>query len=58
MVGNTGEVTRLLNCPDSLLLQVPRVFIGKDCIGGCSDLIKMQKNGELMTRLRQIGALQ
>ncbi|XP_059132367.1 glutaredoxin-1 [Peromyscus eremicus] len=37
---------------------VPRVFIGKDCIGGCSDLIKMQKNGELMTRLKQIGALQ
>ncbi|XP_031216379.1 glutaredoxin-1 [Mastomys coucha] len=37
---------------------VPRVFIGKDCIGGCSDLISMQQNGELMTRLKQIGALQ
>ncbi|XP_075832555.1 glutaredoxin-1 [Microtus pennsylvanicus] len=37
---------------------VPRVFIGKDCIGGCSDLIAMQQNGELMARLKQIGALQ
>ncbi|XP_021064313.1 glutaredoxin-1 [Mus pahari] len=37
---------------------VPRVFIGKDCIGGCNDLISMQNNGELMTRLKQIGALQ
>ncbi|EDL37108.1 glutaredoxin-1 [Mus musculus] len=37
---------------------VPRVFIGKDCIGGCSDLISMQQTGELMTRLKQIGALQ
>ncbi|XP_012629346.1 glutaredoxin-1 [Microcebus murinus] len=37
---------------------VPRVFIGKECIGGCSDLITMQESGELMTRLRQIGALQ
>lgn len=37
---------------------VPRVFIGKDCIGGCSDLVELQKNGELVTRLKQIGALQ
>ncbi|XP_028615964.1 glutaredoxin-1 [Grammomys surdaster] len=37
---------------------VPRVFIGKDCIGGCSELISMQQNGELMARLKQIGALQ
>ncbi|XP_008592856.1 PREDICTED: glutaredoxin-1 [Galeopterus variegatus] len=37
---------------------VPRVFIGKNCIGGCSDLITMQQSGELMTRLKQIGALQ
>ncbi|MBZ3882667.1 Glutaredoxin-1 [Sciurus carolinensis] len=37
---------------------VPRVFIGTDCIGGCSDLITMQQNGELLTRLKQIGALQ
>ncbi|XP_057645825.1 glutaredoxin-1 [Chionomys nivalis] len=37
---------------------VPRVFIGKDCIGGCNDLITMKQNGELMARLKQIGALQ
>lgn len=49
-----GSLT-VLTC---LLLQVPRVFIGKDCIGGCNDLITMQQNGKLMTRLKQIGALQ
>ncbi|XP_006733337.1 glutaredoxin-1 [Neomonachus schauinslandi] len=37
---------------------VPRVFIGKDCIGGCSDLISMYQSGELLKRLNQIGALQ
>ncbi|XP_020042128.2 glutaredoxin-1 [Castor canadensis] len=37
---------------------VPRVFIGKDCIGGCTDLEVMQQNGELLVRLKQIGALQ
>ncbi|XP_062944159.1 glutaredoxin-1-like [Cynocephalus volans] len=37
---------------------VPRVFIGKNCEGGCSDLITMQQSGELVTRLKQIGALQ
>ncbi|XP_016015268.1 glutaredoxin-1 [Rousettus aegyptiacus] len=37
---------------------VPRVFLGKDCIGGCTDLINMQQSGELLVRLKQIGALQ
>ncbi|XP_032702019.1 glutaredoxin-1 [Lontra canadensis] len=37
---------------------VPRVFIGKDCIGGCSDLMEMHQSGELLKRLNQIGALQ
>ncbi|VCW97104.1 unnamed protein product [Gulo gulo] len=37
---------------------VPRVFIGKDCIGGCSDLMEMHQSGELLRRLNQIGALQ
>uniref|UniRef100_A0A8D2DBP2 Glutaredoxin domain-containing protein n=1 Tax=Sciurus vulgaris TaxID=55149 RepID=A0A8D2DBP2_SCIVU len=37
---------------------IPWVFIGTDCIGGCSDLITVQQNGELLTRLKQIGALQ
>lgn len=51
-------VTGSLTVSTCSLLQVPRVFIGKDCIGGCNDLIAMQQNGELMTRLKQIGALQ
>ncbi|XP_074058459.1 glutaredoxin-1 [Macrotis lagotis] len=37
---------------------VPRVFIGKDCIGGCSDLIALQQNGQLLQKLQQIGVLQ
>ncbi|XP_059947802.1 glutaredoxin-1 [Mesoplodon densirostris] len=37
---------------------VPRVFIGQECIGGCSDLVNMHEKGELLTRLKQIGALQ
>lgn len=37
---------------------VPRVFIGTVCIGGCSDLIALQQNGELLTLLKKIGALQ
>lgn len=37
---------------------VPRVFIGKECIGGCSDLEKMNQSGELLTRLKQMGVLQ
>ncbi|XP_066237951.1 glutaredoxin-1 [Saccopteryx leptura] len=37
---------------------VPRVFIGKECIGGCSDLTSMHQCGELLVRLKQIGALQ
>ncbi|XP_043292024.1 glutaredoxin-1-like [Cervus elaphus] len=37
---------------------VPRVFIGKECIGGCTDLVNMHERGELLTRLKQIGALQ
>ena len=37
---------------------VPWVFIGKECIGGCTDLVNMHERGELLTRLKQIGALQ
>ena len=37
---------------------VPRVFIGQECIGGCTDLVNMHERGELLTRLKQIGALQ
>ncbi|KAM4875914.1 glutaredoxin-1 [Thomomys bottae] len=37
---------------------VPRVFFGKVCIGGCNDLEAMQRNGELLSRLKDIGVLQ
>ncbi|XP_055285411.1 glutaredoxin-1 [Moschus berezovskii] len=37
---------------------VPRVFIGEECIGGCTDLVNMHERGELLTRLKQIGALE
>ena len=37
---------------------VPQVFIGQECIGGCTDLVNMHERGELLTRLKQIGALQ
>ncbi|XP_065752330.1 glutaredoxin-1-like [Phocoena phocoena] len=37
---------------------VPRVFIGKECIGGCRDLVNTHEKGELLTRLKQIRALQ
>ncbi|XP_072462190.1 glutaredoxin-1 [Notamacropus eugenii] len=37
---------------------VPRVFIGKDCIGGYSDLAALEQNGQLLQKLRQIGVLQ
>ncbi|XP_007531483.1 glutaredoxin-1 [Erinaceus europaeus] len=37
---------------------VPRVFLGKECIGGCSDLVSMHQSGELLMRLKAMGALQ
>ncbi|XP_043292026.1 glutaredoxin-1-like [Cervus elaphus] len=37
---------------------VPQVFIGEECIGGCNDLVNMHERGELLTRLKQTGALQ
>ncbi|KAB0364657.1 hypothetical protein FD754_008813 [Muntiacus muntjak] len=36
----------------------PRVFTGKEYIGGCTDLVNMPETGELLTRLKQTGALQ
>ena len=36
---------------------VPQVFISKECIGGCTDLVSMHERGELLTRLEQTGAL-
>ena len=37
---------------------VPRVFIGNEYIGGCIDLVNMHERQELLTWLKQIGALQ
>ncbi|XP_042357974.1 glutaredoxin-1 [Plectropomus leopardus] len=37
---------------------VPRVFIGKDCIGGGSDVAALDKSGKLVSLLESIGALQ
>ncbi|MBN3298290.1 glutaredoxin-1 [Amia ocellicauda] len=37
---------------------VPRVFIGKECIGGGSDVAELDKSGELEGMLQAIGALQ
>ncbi|XP_053557478.1 glutaredoxin-1 [Bombina bombina] len=37
---------------------VPRVFIGENCIGGCSDLTSQENNGELQNTLQKIGALE
>ena len=37
---------------------VPRVFIGKECIGGCTDLVNIHERGKLLTWIKQIRALQ
>ncbi|KAM5193288.1 glutaredoxin-1 [Mantella aurantiaca] len=37
---------------------VPRIFIEKECIGGCSDLVPLDSSGELEKRLIGIGALE
>ncbi|XP_052501105.1 glutaredoxin-1-like [Budorcas taxicolor] len=37
---------------------VPRVFIGKEYIGGCIDLVNMHERQVLLTWLKQIGPLQ
>jgi glutaredoxin 3 len=37
---------------------VPRVFIGGECIGGGDDTEKLEKQGELGKKLKQINALE
>ncbi|XP_054992117.1 glutaredoxin-1 [Sorex araneus] len=37
---------------------VPRVFLGTECIGGCSELVSMHQSGQLLMRLKQMGVLQ
>ncbi|XP_060091650.1 glutaredoxin-1 [Heteronotia binoei] len=36
---------------------VPRVYIGETCIGGYDNLKALQESGELIPKLKQIGAL-
>ncbi|XP_003383007.1 PREDICTED: glutaredoxin-1-like [Amphimedon queenslandica] len=36
---------------------VPRVFIGGVCIGGGSETQEMQRSGELVAKLKEVGAL-
>ncbi|XP_006019764.1 glutaredoxin-1 [Alligator sinensis] len=36
---------------------VPRVYIGEVCIGGYSDLDALDQNGELVPKLKELGAL-
>ncbi|XP_068127791.1 glutaredoxin-1 [Hyperolius riggenbachi] len=37
---------------------VPRIFLEKKCIGGCSDLVRLESSGELEKMLKDIGALE
>ena len=55
--GNTNEIQDYLQQLTGARM-VPRVFIGKDCIGGSTNLVNMHQRGELLTRVKQIGALQ
>lgn len=36
---------------------VPKVFVGKECIGGCDATIAMQQQGTLVEKLKEAGAL-
>ena len=55
--GDTNEIQDYLQQLTGARM-VPRVFIGKECIGGCTDLVNMYERVELWTWLKQIGALQ
>ncbi|KAK2862419.1 hypothetical protein Q5P01_001952 [Channa striata] len=37
---------------------VPRVFVGKECVGGGSDVSALNSSGQLKGMLQSIGALQ
>ena len=45
-------------CVLSTFPQVPRVFIGEECVGGGSDLAELDQSGKLQGMLQTIGALQ
>jgi glutaredoxin len=40
-----------------LYLQVPRVFIGGEFIGGGSETAALQSSGQLVPKLKSVGAL-
>ena len=54
--GNTTEIQDYLQQLTGART-VPQVFIGKECIGGYTDLVNIHERGELLTRIKQIGAL-
>ena len=60
LIGANGDTDEIQDYLQQLTgaRTVPRVFIGKDCIGGCTDLVNIHERGELLTRIKQIGALQ
>ncbi|KAL3977940.1 STE20-like kinase [Sarotherodon galilaeus] len=53
----TGARTRISSF-FLVLVHVPRVFIGEECIGGGSDVAALQRSGKLEGMLKSIGALQ
>ncbi|KAI4839017.1 glutaredoxin 1 [Plasmodium brasilianum] len=36
---------------------VPRIFINKEFVGGCDDLVKENEEGKLQERLKKVGIL-
>ena len=38
-------------------MQVPRVFIGGECIGGCDETVALYERGKLVPRLKELGAI-
>ena len=41
----------------SATLQVPRVFIGGESIGGCDETVALYERGKLVPRLKELGAI-
>ena len=59
LIGAIGDTTEIQDYLQQLTgaRTVPQVFIGKECIGGYTDLVNIHERGELLTRIKQIGAL-
>ncbi|XP_047640288.1 glutaredoxin-1-like [Phacochoerus africanus] len=56
----TGDSNKIQDYLQQLMgaRMVPLVFISKECVGGCTNLVSMHKRGEHLTCLKQTGALQ